>query len=260
METDIFTKYLYFWGSLGGLGVFAYIYHLRQDLRRRMLRMGIAVGIAGVFSEGVFFRDYWHPPLVIRFDRFGGIEDFFFGIAFGGICVALYDVVFHKRLKRKGFPHYWIMSLLILSELICVKGLTPYINSIYASAIGFIIPAIIIIYLRRDLIAETLLSALLGGSILAFMEMIMLALAPSYLKQYYFLYGKVPLIFGIVPLTEFLWGAAFAAVVGPIRDFEFGYVPINMRSKSKARIKKYSSKRNKPVRRKLGLAAASARR
>src|SRR5665213_821950 len=136
MISELFTKYLYFWGSLGGLGIFGLFYHARKDLRHRMLRAGIAVGVVGVFSEGVFFRDYWHPPLIFRFGRFGGIEDFFFGIAFGGICVCIYDVVFHKRLKRKGFPHYWITSLLVVSELLSVTLLTGRINSIYASAIG----------------------------------------------------------------------------------------------------------------------------
>src|SRR3989344_8307415 len=98
MFPKLFETYLYFWGSLIGLGVFEIIYNSRKDLRRRMLRMGIVVGFAGILSEAVFFQDYWHPPLVLRFGRFGGIEDFFFGFAFGGICVALYDVVFHKRL------------------------------------------------------------------------------------------------------------------------------------------------------------------
>jgi hypothetical protein len=225
---ELFTKYAYFWGSIGGLGVFAVIYNARKDLRRRMLRMGIAVGLVGILSEGVFFRDYWHPPLLFHIGRFGGIEDFFFGIFFGGVCVAMYDVVFHKRLRRKGYPHYWIVSLLIVSELLSVGILTQYMNSIYASAIGFVVPAIAIVLWRKDLIMETVFSALLGGSLLTFMEMLALLLIPNYLKNYFFLYEKVPMFLGIVPLTEFMWGAAFAAIVGPLRDFEFGYAPVHI--------------------------------
>lgn len=235
MTSDIFTKYLYFWGSLMGLGVFALFYHARPDLRRRMLKTGIMVGLAGILSEGVFFRDYWHPPLLFRIGHYGGIEDFFFGVAFGGICVCIYDVFFHKRLKRKRHPHYWITSLLVVSEVVAVEGLSPFMDSIYASAIGFLVPVAAIIIIRRDLIIETFLSALLGGSILAFVEMILLVMAPNYLRQYYFLYNKAPLIFGIVPLTEFLWGAAFAALVGPWRDFEFGYAPVNFARRVRTR-------------------------
>jgi hypothetical protein len=252
MHSYLITKYLYFWGSLFGLGIFFFFYRARRDLRHRMLRMGIAVGIVGVFSEGVFFRDYWHPPLIFRLGRYGGIEDLFFGLAFGGVCVVIYDVVFHKRLRRKGYPHYWITTLLIISEVVSIGLLVPHINSIYASAIGFIIPALAIMIIRRDLIAETLLSAVLGGSLLAFAEMIVLLIAPDYLKQYYLLYGKAPLILGVVPLTEFLWGASFAAIVGPLRDFEFGYVPVSVRKRGQTSIK------TKP--RKLVPAAGAVRR
>lgn len=233
MSTELFTKYLYFWGSLAGLGVLYLFYRARPDLRRRMLRMGLVVGVAGVLSEGVFFKDYWHPPLLFHFGKFGGIEDFFFGLAFGGICVALYDTLLHKRLRRKGHPHYWIMTLLIVSELVAVSIVGPWLdmNSIYSSALGFILPSAVIVAMRRDLIAETLVSALLGGAILAFVEMVFLLLDPTFLQQYYFLYNKAPLILGIVPVTEFAWGAAFAAVVGPLRDFEFGYAPISVKQK-----------------------------
>ena len=228
MLPESITTHMYFWGSLVLLGLFAAIFYYRPDLRRRMIRMGIAVGILGVLSEAVFFQDYWHPPLVIRFGRFGGIEDFFFGFSFGGICVALYDVVFHKRLKKKGYPHYWIIPLLVVSEVLSILILSQYMNSIYASAIGFVLPAAAVIAVRRDLIVETVFSAILGASLLILMEMILLLLAPNYLRQYFLLYGEVPLIFGVVPITEFLWGAAFAAIVGPLRDFEFGYAPVRI--------------------------------
>jgi hypothetical protein len=261
MMEDIYTKYLYFWGSLIGLVVFVFVYYSRNDLRRRMLRAGVAVGIIGILSEGVFFRDYWHPPLLFHIWRFGGVEDFFFGLAFGGICVVLYDVVFHKRLRKKGYPHYWITTVLIISEILAVVTLTGHINSIYASAIGFIIPAGIIIVMRRDLIPETLLSALLGGAILALVEMILLLMAPTYLERYYYLYGKAPLIFGVVPFTEFLWGACFAAIIGPLRDFEYGFAPVNFRRKvnTKVLIAKNTTKKTVKSRRTM-LTTASTKR
>jgi hypothetical protein len=224
---ELITKYLYFWGSIMGLGIFSVIYQNRPDLRRRMLRTGIAVGVLGVFSEGVFFRDYWHPPLLFHFGRFGGIEDFFFGIFFGGVCVALYDVTFHKRLKRLGHPHYWITSVVLVSEVAAILMLGRHIDSIYASALGFLVPIIFIVSLRRDLIPETILSAFLGGSLLILAEMACLIVNPSYLQNYFYLYGKVPLIFGVVPFTEFMWGACFAALFGPLRDFEYGYLPVD---------------------------------
>lgn len=225
---DIFTKYLYFWGSLVALAVFAVIFCLRKDLHRRMVKIGFVVGIAGVLSEAVFFRDYWHPPLLIHFGRFGGVEDFLCGFAMGGIATSLYDTIFHKRLRRKGYPHIWIVPVIVASEMLSILILFYGfgLNSIYASAIGFIVPAIVIAIVRKDLIVEILFSAVLFGALLSFTEMLALIFAPTYLKLYFVLYGKAPLIFGVVPLTEFLWGASFAAIVSPLFDFDYGFVPV----------------------------------
>jgi len=130
-----------------------------------MTKMGLAVAAVGVLSETVFFQDYWRPPLLFQIGRLGGIEDVFFGFAFGGICAALYDAVFHKRLRRKGYPHLWIVPLLVVCEVLAILVLRQWMNSIYASTIGFILPAAVVMIVRRDLVVETLFSALLGGGL-----------------------------------------------------------------------------------------------
>lgn len=206
-----------------------------------MITIGPIVGIAFILLETVFFQDYWHPPLLFSFERFGGIEDFLFGVAAGGVGTALYDLVFHKRFRKKGHPHRWIIPILIISELSCI-GIFFYgfnINSIYASSIGFLIPAFIIMMVRKDLVVETILSAMLGGLLLIFSEMLILLFAPTFLQHYFLLYRKVPLLFGIVPLTEFLWGASFAGVIGPFFDFDYGDTPVSFQKQnSKSMIKK----------------------
>lgn len=97
------------------------------------------------------------------------------------------------------------------------------------------LPALAIITLRRDLIPETVISALLAGFILVFGEALLLLFAPNYLKSYYLLYGKAELIFGIIPLTELVWGMAFAAIIGPLYDFDYGKGPINFPKSAKRR-------------------------
>jgi hypothetical protein len=181
-----------------------------------------------VLSEAVFFKDYWHPPLLIHFGRFGGIEDLLFGFGIGGIATSIYDTVFHKRLRRKGYPHFWIVPVLVASETLSILVLFYdfHVNSIYASAVGFIIPTTVIAIIRKDLIVKILFSALLFGALLSFAEMLVLVFAPTYLRLYYLLDGKAPLLFGIVPLTEFIWGASFASIVGPLLDFGYGFVPV----------------------------------
>ena len=195
-----------------------------------MLTAGIAIGIIGILSESVFFQDYWNPPLIFRFGKFGGIEDFLFGLAFGGIGVVIYDVIFHKKLRRSFHPQTWIIPTVILSELISVYIFFHLleVNSIYASAIGFMFPVITILLIRNDLIFETFFSAILAGLLLVFVEIFMLLFAPTYLEKYFLLHGQVLLIFGIAPLTELIWGICFGALVGPLYDFKQGTRPIHL--------------------------------
>lgn len=162
---DLFSKYLYLWGSLLGCLIFVLIYLSRKDLRDKMVKIGVFVGILGIFSEYFFFKDYWIPPLILKIGDLGGIEDFLFGFMAGGIGAAIYDVVFHKRLLRRGNHHYWIIPLVLFSEFLAMMIFSNNLgfNSIYASAIGFLVPAIIIVAVRRDLFLETIFSAVLVG-------------------------------------------------------------------------------------------------
>lgn len=226
---DIFSKYLYFFSSLTLLFLFFVIFYLRRDLRSRMLIVGLIVGIFGIFSEIFFFKDYWNPPLIFRFGEFGGIEDFLFGFAFGGIGTSIYDFVLHKRFRKKRHPHYWIIPVLGISELASLFVFFDFmkINSIYASAVGLLIPMFIIIIIRKDLIIETIISAIITAFLLVFLESLFLSFAPDYLRSYYFLYGKVPLIFGYAPITELIWGLSFGSIIGPIYDFYYGNSPVS---------------------------------
>jgi hypothetical protein len=225
----LFTKYLYLFGSIFGCIIFLFICQKRKDLRYRMIIAGTIIGIFGIFYEYVFFQDYWNPPLLFKFGLFGGIEDFLFGLGFGGIGVVIYDVVFHKKFSQVKHPQTWIIPIVILSEFLSVYLCFNFLgmNSIYASAIGFIIPIIIIILSRKDLIREIIFSSVLAGLFLILGEIILLYLVPSYLEKYFFLHGKVILIFGIAPITELIWGICFGAVVGPMYDFIEGTKPIN---------------------------------
>jgi hypothetical protein len=234
---ELLSTYLYFWGSLVGMFLFFYFYFLRKDLRKEMITSGIIIAILGMVVESVFFQDYWTPPLLFRFGPLGGLEDLLFGFSAGSVGAVLYKVIFHKYIQKKRNPHFWIVPFMIITELIFLFVVTPLIkvNSIYTSALGFIIPAIIICTFRKDLIIESILSAVIGGSILIIGEAVMLLFNPDYLQKYFHLHGKVILILGLAPVTELIWGMAFAALIGPMFDFEYGYTLTKMTKKNKKR-------------------------
>jgi len=190
-----------------------------------MVISGIGVALVGIISEKIFFQDYWNPPLIYRFGTFGGIEDLMFGFAAGSIGAVLFNVIFRKKSVQNRKPKIIILPIVIISEYLSVQILTNLIqiNSIYSSAIGFLIPALIIISTRRELLLDTILSAFACGIILILTEGVLLVtFGQNYLENFYLLHGKAPILFGIFPITEFIWGFSFGAIIGPLYEFATG--------------------------------------
>ncbi len=220
-----FETYLYFWGSVIGLVIFGFIYKKNPASRHEMLISGIVVAIIGVLSERAFFNDYWNPPLILKFGNFGGVEDLMFGFAAGGIGAVIFNVIFSTRLVANRKPRSLIIPAVFISEYLSILVLTGVfgVNSIYASAVGFGIPAIGMIVVRRDLLWDAVYSAAVAGLILVVGEGVLLALTGGeYLERFYLLHGEAPVLFGIFPVTEFLWGLSFGALIGPVYEFATG--------------------------------------
>lgn len=220
-----FETYLYFWGSVVGLIIFGFIYWKNFALRHEMLISGIVVAIIGVLSERTFFSDYWNPPLILKFGNFGGIEDIMFGFAAGGIGAVIFNVIFSTRLIANRKPRHLIIPSVFISEYVSIFVLHGMlgINSIYASAVGFCIPAMGMLIVRRDLLWDAVYSAAVTGFILVVAEGVLLALTGGeYLERFYLLHGEAPVLFGIFPVTEFLWGLSFGALIGPVYEFATG--------------------------------------
>lgn len=220
-----FKTYLYFWGALIGCLLTLLIYIKRKDLRTEIVLSGTFFAIVGVFIEYMFFQDYWQPPLLFRIGKIGGLEDIMFGFAAGGFGSVFYKFCSKKQLTGRYKPHYWIIPLTILSEILCFVILTFgfKINSIYSSSVGWLIPALVIICIRRDLLKEAFFSMILCGLILVLGEGSLLILfTPAYLEKYFLLYGKVPTLFNIFTITEFIWGCSFGALVSTLYEFARG--------------------------------------
>lgn len=216
------TEYLYLFAVCGFFVLFLHAFWKRPDLRLRMCIIGVLVGILGIYAESKFHIDYWRPPLIFRFGSWGGPEDFIFGFAAGGWGSVIYETYLKRRL-RKGPPHhYWIVPMLALSLYLSVKvGTANGLNSIYSSAIGLLLPALLIIIIRRDLLADAIFSGLIFGSVLAIYETAIILLSPSYPERFFLLHDQV-LTIGKAPVTEVIWGFCAGAIFGVIYEFYSG--------------------------------------
>lgn len=186
--------------------------------------------IAGPISELIYFRDYWLPESLFYFEL-GNFpimaEDIIFGWCIGGIATIIYVIIvnqntYNKKRHRGHKKHVFIvLSIFALTLLLC---LLLNLNSIYASAVAFVIPACYILYKRHDLFLNALVSGLGVMSVMFVCYLFVFSLinnVDDIFRQGWLIYGSahdIRLIANI-PLTEMIWGFTMGFFVGPLYEF-----------------------------------------
>lgn len=224
-------RYTYLIANFFFLFVWFLIFWRVKHLRRPMLIMSLITASFGPISELWYFSDYWKPEIVLPLP-IGGVEDLLFGFSIGGIGAFAYESLFvrgicrceEKKLKREWFLFVFFavvgISMIVLNNFL---GL----NSIFASSIGMIIVAAIMLYLRPDLITNALGSAFLVAAIMFVIYFLGQELFPSahaWMLQIWKLSGTPQgiVIFKHIPWTEMLWGLSWGLVWGPMYEFLVG--------------------------------------
>lgn len=256
--------YAYLIGTIGLAIVFSFLCYLRKDLRRVMIYSGLlyllygfviflAIKLLSSDPTKAITPGYWGPPSLFNINgKTGGygIEDALFSFFAGGIAACLYELTFKLRVTaktnkklRKGHA---LLFALLLSSVVFVS--TP-LNAIYFFIFLQFFGACAIIWQRRDLF----LHALAGGTIFlvlyGLLFMIFKLLFPNFVPDYYHLQRTSHLLVAGIPLEEYLYALSLGMMWAPIYEYEF-----------RLKDQKQNNRRQKSVRRRLLIAAGSARR
>ncbi len=179
-------KYSYFLYSIIFLGVWAVLFGLRKDMRRKMLLFSLVVTPMGPISELWFLRDYWQRPTITGWNI--SIEDFIFAFSVGGMVFSIYPILFRKEIEsnhsysKRSWLSY-VFPLIVLFFMLFFTNLLK-VNSIFSSAASFFILTIIVLFLRRDLIKPSLLSGLFTLIIFLGVYQGMRLIFPTYLHDW----------------------------------------------------------------------------
>lgn len=196
-----------------------------------MLIMSMIAAFFGPISEIWYFADYWEPGFVIKLPV-GGVEDMLFGFSIGGIGAFIYESLFVNSLcfcAAKRYRREWF--LLVFAGIIGVSMLffnnILGINSIFASSIGMIAAALVMLWKRPDLITNAFGSALLVVTVMFMIYFFGQELFPTahqWMIRVWKLYGTSQgvIIAKHVPLTEIIWAFSWGLVWGPMYEFLVG--------------------------------------
>ncbi len=215
-------EYAYLAGALALCVVWSAFFFVRKDVRKEMLVMSALIGVLSVVTAQYWWTVDWWRPATMTGTKIG-IEDFLTGFASGGIMAVVYEVLFRKRLSRTRTKcshcpgPFTILLLLALLTSWFFWGVG--ITSFWASTMAMAAAASLLLYFRRDLFINGLLSGILMAGISLVFYATILLLSPGWVAAtYQFETLSGFLVFGI-PIEEFVFWFLAGLVFGPFYEY-----------------------------------------
>ena len=199
-----------------------FIFYLyRKDLRREMLVMSIFLALYGVFVDYAWYTVDWWQPQTITGTRVG-IESFLLGFTNGGVISVLYSVVFNKKSKKyKKSPNTTGAISLIVFEILFISALfwVFRIPSPIASSMGIAVTGVLLVIMRKDLLANALMGGLLTLLLSLPIYYLLTHFYPHFAQQTYLLDRLSGLIFIGIPVEDFIFYFLVGFLFAPFYKF-----------------------------------------
>lgn len=218
--------FAYFVGALLFDAAWLACYLIGKSYRPQML-WGTVISAPLALTSILFIPQYWTPPSLLDLDaRFRvGIEDFLWAGAVGGIASVMGEIFLKERLaarrKQPRKKHYFPFVLLVVAF-----GLLEFWHpgkTIYNTVIAFAVCAVVVAFLRSDLILTMLVGAASFTILYLLLFRYFLALYPDFIQRYY----NVPNLLGMyvwgVPIEELVFAASGGAVWSVAYEYLRGY-------------------------------------
>lgn len=194
---------------------------------RPQIIWGTVVTTPLALTSFLFVPQYWTPPSLFNLDANirVGIEDFLWAGAVGGIASVVGEIALKERLAAHRKEHrkkHYAPFIVMLAVFLILHFMYPSKN-IYSTAIAFAVCAIVVAFLRSDLIPTMLVGASVFTILYFLLFVYFLALYPDFIERYY----NLPNISGIrllgVPIEELIFAASGGAVWSIAYEYFQGY-------------------------------------
>jgi hypothetical protein len=182
-----------------------------------MVLVGLYIVLLAIPLEFIWFlKDYWNPLRYISVATFL-YQESIFAFFLGGIASSIYIVPSKKTSNFRLLNFIIPIIIIILSMLIFTNVLR--LNSIYSCMIGFGITALMILYLKPELIKKSLLTGFSMVVISFIGYEILLIIYPHLINDWWLLKNISGLLLFGIPIEEIVWFALFGLSFGPIYNF-----------------------------------------
>lgn len=216
-------KYIYLTALIPFLLIWVFIFIRRKDLRREIIFISLLASIFNVLSSYLWWtKDWWRPPTITG--TVVGVEDMLLGFFCGGIMSVIYDLIFNKKYSKRALKHrplnayiFLIFSTSLMAWLFYRVGLTSF----WSSTISMILFVIFMIYIRKDLFFNALVSGTAMMAISILFYIIIITLSNTWIDSTY-----LPSLSGFriwnVPVEEFVFWFLAGMWIGPFYEYSLG--------------------------------------
>src|SRR5438445_641105 len=164
---------------------------------RAEIRWGTLISAPMALTSILFVPQYWTPPSLFDLDQKVrvGIEDVLWAAAVGGIASVVAEILLKERLSalRKGVrKRHFVPFIFVVVVFIVLQFWHPG-KTICNTIIAFAIGALVIAYIRSDLIPTMFTGALSFTLVYFALLLICLFLSSGFVQRYY----PIPTLLGI---------------------------------------------------------------
>jgi len=194
---------------------------------RPQIIWGTVVTAPLALTSFLFVPQYWTPPSLFDLDAHirVGIEDFLWAGAVGGSASVVGEIVLKERLaahrKEHRRKHYAPFFVMVVVFLICWARYPQ--KNIYNTAIAFVACALVVAFLRSDLIPTMLVGATVFTIFYFLLFVYFLALYPCFIEHYYNLPNISAIRLRGVPIEELMFASTGGAVWSVAYEYFQGY-------------------------------------
>jgi hypothetical protein len=217
-------EYSYLIGASTLALIWMLLYWWRKDIRHEMAFMSALFGISGVLGQFVLRHDWWQPMTVTNTPV--GFEDFLFGACFGGIAAVAYEVFFKRRIrirranrKVRTYERYMLLCIFSSSAALFLGLYFLGLTSFWASSLALLMPAGLMLLLRKDLIIDAIASGIIAviAQWIAFWTVEIVT--PGWIYHFWLYEHLSGIIVLYAPLEDVIWAFCAGMFIGPLYEF-----------------------------------------
>jgi len=219
--------YVYLWLALAFGAVWAAYFHLRKDLRRKLLfSSGVSFFLG--FTEPLFIPSYWIPKFkAIPLGNELFLESLLFCGVLGGFCACSYQAVAGKGLflLRRVHPAWTLAAPALFLALYLPGGTEVPVNFAWFPGGAMLLGTIVLLgFLGWDAVRPILFSGLAATLIYGAIYYVFWNAFPSLRASYQLVNFSGFAIEGI-PIEEFAWIFTFSMYWAPLYEIWRGRYP-----------------------------------